>query len=71
MREVVGPALQDGANLFLFDDLLSRMPGELKKGNATEPDTANLPKFQPLKMLHLLLYYAEMEQDVLVGLRDP
>ena len=72
MRRVFGAFLQGPATLFALDDLLARFPSALKCQRPGEPeDPQTLDPLRVVHQLNMLQYEAEMQQDVLVGIREP
>lgn len=72
MRTLAGDTFQNSANLFALDDLLRRYPVMLERLRPPPVSSpAEISERLSLAMLHFLQYHAEMEQDVLVGIRDP
>jgi hypothetical protein len=69
-RSTLSQMSGDSEALFALDDLLARFPSVLERLSPTEPaDPRAIEPLLTVLMLHTIQYQAEMEQDVLVGLR--
>jgi hypothetical protein len=72
MRRYAGDMCHIPANLFAMDDLLRRYPAMLAQMNPADPPSPEaMTARDALMMLHITQYFAEEDQDVLVGSREP